>query len=269
MCEDLAEADDVAEMIRSVGPTIVFAALLDGPQLNSRWSARYASVLADNPGSGVLTLTSAGMVQRSRPQGLDTVPIIALWKGSGRGIREIPLEPGTQGVLLTISGDLATRRSADGRWPVEDATGYFDVAVHQVRASSTGSVLDGSAARMPVPRLLDADELTVLTGWAEGVAEALACAPQRATGLLSEARAGAQWRAALGIAPPSQPLRDAIDCLGQLVSACSADGAAPTFDALLLAARHDRPDEPSPERLARQVLEYALEQVSVRQSRRI
>src|SRR5262245_49932797 len=38
VCEDLAEIDDVAEMIRSVGPTFVFAPLLDGPQLTSRWS---------------------------------------------------------------------------------------------------------------------------------------------------------------------------------------------------------------------------------------
>jgi hypothetical protein len=68
VCEDLAP-DDVAQVIRSVGPTIVLAGLLDGPQLPSRWGARYASVLADDPGSGVLTLTSFGLTQRSRPAG--------------------------------------------------------------------------------------------------------------------------------------------------------------------------------------------------------
>src|SRR5215472_1078114 len=67
VCEDLAESDNVAELIRSVGPTVVITGLLDGPQLTSRWSARYASVLADDPGSAVLTLTSFGMVNRSRP----------------------------------------------------------------------------------------------------------------------------------------------------------------------------------------------------------
>ena len=51
VCEDLAQNDDVAEVIRSVGPTIVSTHLLDRPQLTSRWSARYASVLADDPGS--------------------------------------------------------------------------------------------------------------------------------------------------------------------------------------------------------------------------
>ena len=67
VCEDLAENDQVAEVIRDVGPTGVITVLLDGPQLTSRWAARYASVLADDPGSAVLTLTSFGMVQRSRP----------------------------------------------------------------------------------------------------------------------------------------------------------------------------------------------------------
>ena len=45
VCEDLAHIDDVVELIRAVGPTLVVALLLDGPQLASRWTARYASVL--------------------------------------------------------------------------------------------------------------------------------------------------------------------------------------------------------------------------------
>src|SRR5215813_12796296 len=80
VCEDLAQIDNVAEVIRSIGPTVVFTPLLDGPQLNSRWAARYASVLADDPGSAVLTLTSYGMVQRSRPHGRDASPVVALLK---------------------------------------------------------------------------------------------------------------------------------------------------------------------------------------------
>ena len=103
VCEDLAQNDDVAEVIRSIGPTIVSTALLDGPQLTSRWSARYASVLADDPGSAVMTLTSFGMAQRSRPSGHESSPVIALWKDPAQGTREISLEPGAQGVLLTIA----------------------------------------------------------------------------------------------------------------------------------------------------------------------
>ena len=96
VCEDLAQNDEVAELIRSVGPTLVMTVLLDGPQLTSRWAARYASVLADDPGSAVLTLTSFGMVQRSRPHGRDPSPVIALWKDPARGVREIPLETGAR-----------------------------------------------------------------------------------------------------------------------------------------------------------------------------
>src|SRR5262249_57858169 len=85
VCEDLAQIDGVAEVVRSVGPTVVFTPLLDGPQLGSRWAARYASVLADDPGSAVLTLTSFGMVQRSRPARRDASAVVALWKTPARG----------------------------------------------------------------------------------------------------------------------------------------------------------------------------------------
>src|SRR5215472_110884 len=124
VCEDLAQIDNVAEIVRSVGPTAIFTPVLDGPQLGSRWAARYASVFADDPGSAVITLTSYGMVERSRPRGRDSSPVIGLWKDPVRGLREIPLEPGAQGVLLTVCGDRTTRRSADGRYPVDNVTEY-------------------------------------------------------------------------------------------------------------------------------------------------
>jgi hypothetical protein len=74
VCEDLAQIDDVADVLRSVGPMIVITPLLDGPQLSSSWAARYASVLADDPGSTVLTLTSFGMARPSRPPGQMSSP---------------------------------------------------------------------------------------------------------------------------------------------------------------------------------------------------
>ena len=194
VCEDLAQNDDVAEVIRAIGPTIVSTALLDGPQLTSRWSARYASVLADDPGSAVMTLTSFGMAQRSRPSGRDSSPVIALWKDPARGTREISLEPGAQGVLLTVCGARATRRSADGRWPVESGTHYFDVAVHQIRPSDARSESPNSRSASPTPRVIEVDDLTVLTGWAEAVTEALAYTPARAQAVLADARPGASWR---------------------------------------------------------------------------
>lgn len=65
ICEDLAQLEPVSEIIRGIGPTLLFALLLDGPQLKERWSARYASVFADDPGTAVLTHSSLGMVRRS------------------------------------------------------------------------------------------------------------------------------------------------------------------------------------------------------------
>jgi hypothetical protein len=96
--------------------------------------------------------------------------------------------------------DRATRRSADGRWPVDNGTHCFDVAVHQLQASGAGSGVRPSSAETSSPRILEADELTVLMAGAEAVAEALAHAPDRAEAVLAEASMGAPWRSALG--PP-------------------------------------------------------------------
>lgn len=97
------------------------------------WAARYASVLPDDPGSAVLTLTSYGMVQGCRPHGRDASPLVGLWKDPVRGLRETPLESGAQGVLVTVCGDRATRRCCDGLYPVDDVTEYCAVNVHQIR----------------------------------------------------------------------------------------------------------------------------------------
>jgi hypothetical protein len=267
VCEDLAQIDSVAEVIRSVGPTAVLTPLLDGPQLSSRWAARYASVLADDPGSAVLTLTSAGMVQRCRPHGRDSSPVVALRKNPVRGLREIPLEAGAQGILLTLCGDRATRRSADGRCPIDNVTDYFDVAVHQVRASSAGSQSSNSQCEAPAPRVLELDELTILTGWAQALAEALAYAPERVEALLADAHSGAPWRAGLQIPEPSQPLREAVDFIAQAVRAAAPTGGAPTLDALHMCCREDQPCEHGLDRLVRRVLRSTLEPLRARQAR--
>ena len=162
-------------------PDIVSTALLDGPQLASRWSARYASVLADEPGSAVMTLTSSAW--HSAPAVRTRfVTGVALWKDPARGTREISLEPGAQGVLVTVCGARATRRSADGRWPVESGTHYFDVAVHQIRASEARSESPNFHSGSPTPPVMEVDDLTILTGWAEALTEALAYAPGACSG---------------------------------------------------------------------------------------
>jgi hypothetical protein len=266
VCEDLAQSGDIAELIRSVGPTVVFAVLLDGPQLTSRWAARYASVLADDPGSAVLTLTSFGMVQRSRPHGRDPSRVIALLKDPTRGVREIPLEPGAQGVVLTICMDRRTRRSADGRWPVDNSTSAFDVAVHQVRASNAASGLPLSSPPDSTRHVLETDELTILTAWAEGVSEAAAYAPERIDAVLADARAGATWRAALGLPEPSARLAEATESLGRLARAIAASPGEQLFDLLLTAAGEEHPGETTLDGLARRVLLSMLEERRTRQS---
>ncbi len=115
ICEDLARLDEVAEVLRYVGPTFVIALLLDGPQLATRWSSRYASVLADDPGSAVLTLTSLGMATRSQHLGRSGSRVIALWKDPDRGLREIELEDRAGAVLLTLGEQRRTVWTADGR----------------------------------------------------------------------------------------------------------------------------------------------------------
>jgi hypothetical protein len=115
ICEDLARLDEVAEVLRYVGPSLVVALLLDGPQLSTRWSSRYAGVLADDPGSAVLTLTSLGMVGRCRYGGPSGSRAVALWKDPERGLAEIELEEGAGAVLLTLGERRKTVWTADGR----------------------------------------------------------------------------------------------------------------------------------------------------------
>ena len=64
VCEDL-RIDLVQTVVPSIGPNLVVALLMDGPQVEHRWSGRYATVLADDPGCSVLTLTSVGLLKRS------------------------------------------------------------------------------------------------------------------------------------------------------------------------------------------------------------
>jgi hypothetical protein len=115
VCEDLARMDEVADLLRRIGPSVVIALLLDGPQLVSRWSYRYASVLSEEPGSAVLTLTSLGMAARSRPPGTHPSRVVALWNSPADGLREIQLDRGADAVAITLSVGSKTVWTADGR----------------------------------------------------------------------------------------------------------------------------------------------------------
>ena len=126
ICEDLARQDPVSEVIRAVGPNLVVALLMDGPQLRNRWPSRYASVLAEDPGSSVLTLTSLGMSKRSRPrEEVTAVPdrstTIALWRDAVYGEREIALGPGHDACVLSLVCKKQEEFTIDGRGDAQTA----------------------------------------------------------------------------------------------------------------------------------------------------
>jgi hypothetical protein len=92
------------------------ALLMDGQQLGNRWPARYASVLADDPGSSVLSLTSLGMIRLHKRTNPNAPVSIGLWSDAleNRG-KEIVLEVGSKAVLLPIKQVRKREYSTDGR----------------------------------------------------------------------------------------------------------------------------------------------------------
>jgi hypothetical protein len=250
VCEDLARLDEVADLLRAVGPTLVVTILLDGPQLTSRWTARYASVLADDPGSAVLTLTAYGFVRRSRPGGCPASPVVALWNDPTDGFREISLENGAQGILLSTAVARARRRSSDGRVPVDNAAELLVAGVSEVRATErTTEGRTVNEREMSVEADLESVELTILTSWSEAVADAMGESPECVKAVLSDARPGAPWRKAFGIEEPSPKLAPAVDALAALVE-------------------NPRPSDGDPlTRLAASVLTSAIESCEARRPR--
>ena len=118
--------------------------------------------------------------------------------------------------------------------PIDNVAQHFDVAIHQVRAGTPGSAVFKLQSEMPAPRsVMEIDELTVLTGWAQALTEAVAYAPECVKPLFADAHAGATWRADLGIIEPSQPLSEAISLLDRIVQAVARLENPPTVDALL------------------------------------
>lgn len=129
ICEDLARLDPVSHLLHSVGPNLVICLLMDGPQLKSRWPARYSTVLADDPGSSVLTLTSLGMASASKPVSgkpkRGAARTVALWKDAVNGdATEIKLSPKSEGIVLSLRREPRPEWSADGRQDAGD-TAYL------------------------------------------------------------------------------------------------------------------------------------------------
>ena len=118
ICEDLARSDPCHEVLKSVGPNLVFSLLMDGPQISSRWPSRYASGLSDDVGSSVLTLTSYALIDRSNRADLHAHNETVAYFASPYGGREIrmPYEKGARGVLLSLTSEEVSRsETIDGR----------------------------------------------------------------------------------------------------------------------------------------------------------
>jgi len=115
ICEDLARPDPVGEIVRSIGPDLVIALLMDGPQLQTRWTARNAISLADDPGCSVLTLTSLGMIALSNTRQLKPRIVPALYKDPLGGAQEIEFPPGVQAAVITLTPTPRPEWTADGR----------------------------------------------------------------------------------------------------------------------------------------------------------
>ena len=134
ICEDLARPDPVANLVRSVGPNLVVALLMDGPQIKERWAARYATVLADDPGCSVLSLTSRGMAQMSRPTtGPNRSRVVAIWKDKFGAAREIELTEGCDAVAVSLSTRYEEEFTADGRGDQGNTAYPVLSGVHPIR----------------------------------------------------------------------------------------------------------------------------------------
>ena len=139
VCEDLARPDPVANIVRAVGPNLVIALLMDGPQTKERSAARYATVLADDPGCSVLSLTSLGMAQLSRPEtGPSRSRVVALWKDRFKGAIEIELPQGSEAIAISLSTRYREEFTADGRGDGGNAAFPILSGVHPISAA-TGS----------------------------------------------------------------------------------------------------------------------------------
>lgn len=103
VCEDLARQGEAAALMRDVGPTLIVVILLDGPQESQRWAGRYAGVLGDDPGSAVVTLTSAGMVRRVRGNARALAACVGFWNDRNGVPTEIMLEGDSKAILLSLA----------------------------------------------------------------------------------------------------------------------------------------------------------------------
>ena len=131
ICEDLARQDPMSSLIRGIGPNLIVAVLQDGPQIGNRWPARYASVLSDDPGTSVLTVTSLGMAMRSVPPGERPLRSVASWRDPNTGWAQMAVDDDDDAIVLSLTAEQHSDTTADGRDATEDAP-LFELAGFRV-----------------------------------------------------------------------------------------------------------------------------------------
>jgi hypothetical protein len=190
ICEDLAQLEPVSELIRGVGPTLLVALLLDGPQLTDRWSARYASVMADDPGSSVLTVTPLGMASRSKraSDGKSGSRTIGLWRDGETGFRELEIGDGDVGLVLTLAAEWRTEYSIDGRGDNNAAAAFVLSGTHPVRFTNESEQKPPDSRRERAPYKAHPRDLYELTTFTQVVDAAIDAPPHLATEMLRLAR---------------------------------------------------------------------------------
>jgi hypothetical protein len=260
LCEDLARLEPVADLVRAIGPSLVVTLLLDGPQLASRWTARYASVLADDPGSAVCTVTSYGMVRRCRPPGCTQSTVVALWKDASGETTEITLDDGADAVLISTHPTVGGSTTADGRRHPGTTSGLRLAAVRSLRALTPGArSRPHRAAANPNPNAdsvlpqLAEQEVSKATSWAEAVAEAAMIAPGSVDRLLTAA-IDPEWRSHLGLPPPTAAFERSVASLRRELTRPA------TPEALLSATAELRASSEPMDVVTGTLLEVALEQ---------
>jgi hypothetical protein len=147
--------------------------------------------------------------------------VVSLWKDPVRGLQEIPLDADAHAVLVHIHIGRTTRHTADGRAPVANIADIRGERVRQIRALDRGDHTGAAIPEAPIEPepvvSLEAVELTILTCWADAVAEALAASPDRLDAILDDARVGAPWRRRFGVVAPSADLASALEELARIV----------------------------------------------------
>lgn len=115
ICEDLARIEPAQVALRAIGPNLVFVLLQDGPQLPARWSNQYAGVLADDPGSSVLTISSMGLIHRANATSQEKSRSFALWRDQLGGLTQIDLPSGYHAVNITLKREDVIETTLDLR----------------------------------------------------------------------------------------------------------------------------------------------------------